>query len=81
MIDGNSKCFIDEGLLDGFWTGDRQNRPVFFHVVDLTYRGHRFLEGAKNDAVWNRVMKGLVDSGKTLTIAVIAAVFTKAAVG
>lgn len=48
-------------------------------AIDLTWKGHEFLENARNDTVWKRVVGQIRDKGGSLSLAVIESMLTKAA--
>lgn len=80
-VNRHTPILIDEDFLEGIWQGDQQNFPCAFHVTDLTYRGHQFLENARSDSRWKRALSSIRDSGKSMSIAVIEAVLVKIATG
>lgn len=35
--------------------------PIIFHVYDITFQGHEFLESIKSDTIWNQHIKPVAE--------------------
>ena len=46
-------------------------------ISGLTWKGHDFLDDARNETVWKRVKKAVAEKGETASLAVIQAVLIK----
>jgi hypothetical protein len=70
------ELMIEEGLIDGEVLS---GAPLAFGIHRLTWKGHDFLENARNHTVWNRVTGEIKSRGLSMTIAVIQGLLAKAA--
>jgi len=75
----HAQILVDEGFIEGQYINGNKGFPVEFHITDLTYRGHQFLENARNDTLWKKALNSIRDTGKTMSVAVIEAVLVKLA--
>lgn len=53
--------------------------PIEFGEIRLTSRGHDFLDNARNDTVWKKVLAEAESKGMSTTVFVINALLSKAA--
>jgi hypothetical protein len=70
------EILIEAGLLDGKVIG---SEPVAFAIRRLTWEGHDFIEKARNDTTWNKVMGQAKKHGGAVTLAILKGLLTKAA--
>ena len=80
-VNRHAQILLDEGFIQGKCVKDGSGFPIKFRITDLTYRGHQFLANARNDTLWNKALKSITETGKTMSIAVIEAVLVKMATG
>jgi hypothetical protein len=53
--------------------------PLAFGIYRLTWAGHDFLENARNDTIWKKVMAEAKSKGTSMTIVVLNGLLSKAA--
>jgi len=53
--------------------------PLAFGIYRLTWAGHDFLENARNDTIWKKVMAEAKAKGTSMTIVVLNGLLSKAA--
>lgn len=70
------EIMIESGLLDGEVVS---LTPLIFHIRRLTWAGHDFLNNARNDTVWKRVLDEANAKGMSVTMTVLNGLLTKAA--
>ena len=63
----------DGGYIDAKIVSGEQGQPMCALVFNLTNKGHDFLEDSRNDTVWNRVKKELVEKGSGASLEVFQA--------
>jgi len=80
-VDRHLEILIDEGFVQGVVTPGNGGFPMHngFFISDLTYKGHQFLESARNDASWNKAKETLREKGVGMTISFIQDVLVKIA--
>lgn len=49
---------------------------LYFQVQDLTWEGHDLLEAIRQDTIWNKTKKTIVDKGMGITIGTIKTIAT-----
>ncbi len=67
---------VDAGLVEGAVCS---LKPLLFTIVRLTWAGHDFLENARNDTVWKKVMAEAKAKGTSVSMAVLNGLLAKAA--
>jgi hypothetical protein len=78
VISEHMKLLIEEGFLDGR-SGRYANGRIHYFVQGLTWKGHDFLDNAKNDTIWKKVMVDAEKKGMSLSMSVLNGLLTKAA--
>lgn len=70
------ELMIEAGLIDGeVFSG----APLAFGIHRLTWKGHDFIENARNHTIWDRVLGEIKSKGLSMTLAVLQGLLTKAA--
>lgn len=77
VISEHIKLLIEGGFLEG--NVDRSYGGVHYVVFGLTWEGHNFLDNAKNDTVWKKVMADAEKKGMSLSMSVLNRLLTKTA--
>ncbi|OBQ24531.1 MAG: hypothetical protein AN488_01385 [Anabaena sp. WA113] len=72
------EIMIESNLLDGE-IDKTQAGPSGFLVRKITSEGHNFLDNAKNDTIWKKVMAEAKEKGTSTSFVVLNALLTKAA--
>ena len=55
-----------------------QQMIIWYEIKRLTWEGHNFLNNAKNDTVWKKVMADAENKGMSLSMSVLNGLLTKA---
>lgn len=76
VIGEHLKIMIQENLIDGEVVS---LNPVNFSICHLTWKGHDFLENARNDTIWKKVMAEAKAKGVSMTVVVLNGLLSKAA--
>lgn len=72
----HKRILIESGLLRGvFDCNDDGTNPVVF-VSGLTWRGHEFLDTARNESVWKQAMERIKDAGVQVALPVLHELLT-----
>lgn len=71
------KLLIEEGFLEG--RSHYSGSGIRYVVNGLTWKGHDFLDNARNDTVWKKVMSDAENKGMSLSMPVLNGLLTKAA--
>ena len=66
-INYNIKLMSDAGLVDVFHNSYKPDGDDYL-IKSLTYAGHDFIDKIRNETVWNKVKKTLLEKIGTLTI-------------
>jgi hypothetical protein len=70
------EIMIEAGLIDAEVLS---LQPVTFVIRRLTWAGHDFVNNARNDTVWKRVMADAKAKGSSVSMTVLNGLLTKAA--
>jgi len=70
------EIMIEENLIDGEVIS---RNPVAFIIRRLTWKGHDFLEHARNDTIWKKVMAEAKSKGVSMTVVILNGLLSKAA--
>ncbi len=73
------QLLIIEGYLTGVFDTDGQGFPTRFLIRGLTMKGHQFIENARNDTVWKKVLKQAKEKGQSVALTVLNGLLEKAA--
>ncbi len=71
------QILLNEDFIDGKFYLGPDGFPTQFFITDLTYKGHQFLENARNDSSWNKAKHTLQEKGVGLTMNFIQDVLVK----
>lgn len=55
VVAGHVALLLDAELVKGCAPCGQNNRPIASVITRLTWKGHEFLDNARNDTVWKRV--------------------------
>ena len=70
-IVGHVEILLDAKLLDGEIYHDVSGGPGLPHIQRLTWAGHEFLDNARNETVWNKVMSTIKNAATTASFEVL----------
>ncbi len=70
------ELMIEAGLIAGQVVS---LRPLAFQIERLTWAGHDFVNNARNDTIWKKVMAEAKSKGQSITLTIINGLLTKAA--
>jgi hypothetical protein len=70
QINYHLKLLCEAGYIEAVETGTMQNRLSFI-VTGLTWKGHEFLDLARNNSVWQKMKTELKDHATTLPFELI----------
>ena len=68
------KMLTDSGILHSIISSSIGNQPTQFHVRELTWEGHEFLDSIRVETTWMKVKDFVKDKGGVMTFDVIKAV-------
>ena len=68
---------IEAGLVDGEVVKDGNGYPARTVAIRLTWKGHEFLDAARNDTIWKKVLERLKKAGVQVPLAVLEEVLKK----
>jgi hypothetical protein len=70
---------IEAGLVDGTIIPNGSGYPVATAAIRLTWKGHEFLDAARNDTIWKKALGNIKKAGVQVTLPVLEEVLKKAA--
>ena len=70
------QLLIERGLIEG---EVRDFRAPMFTIHRLAWAGHDFVNNARNDTIWKKVMAEAKEKGASVTLTVLNGLLTKAA--
>ena len=70
------ELMIEQKLIDGEVLS---REPLAFGIYKVTWSGHDFLENARNDTLWKKVMSEAKSKGTSMTLVVLNGLLSKAA--
>jgi len=70
---------IEAGLADGVVQTDGNGYPSGTVAIRLTWKGHEFLDAARNDTIWKKALGHIKKAGVQVTLPVLEEVLKKAA--
>jgi len=70
---------IEAGLVDGVIRKDEIGHPNGTVAIRLTWKGHEFLDAARNDTVWKQALRHIKKAGVQVTLPLLEEVLKKAA--
>ena len=68
------KMLTDSGILHSIVSNNIGDQPTQFHVRELTWEGHEFLDSIRVERTWKKVKDFVKDKGGVMTFDVIKAV-------
>lgn len=74
LISYHVKMLTNSGLLHSIISNNIGNNPTQFHVQELTWEGHEFLDSIRVESTWQKVKAFVKDKGGVMTFDVIKAV-------
>ncbi len=77
VVSEHMKLLIEEKFLEG--SSHLTGSGIRYVVHGLTWKGHDFLDNARNDTVWKKVMADAEKKGMSLSMSVLNGLLTKAA--
>ena len=70
---------IEAGLVDGEIVKDGDGYPAATAAVRLTWKGHEFLDAARNDTIWKKALGHVKKAGIAVTLPVLEDLLKKGA--
>jgi hypothetical protein len=70
---------IEAGLVDGVVVPNETGYPAATSAVRLTWKGHEFLDAARNDTVWRKTLAHVKKAGVAVTLPVLEDLLKKGA--
>ena len=67
----HSALLIEAGLVHGHILEDQEGQPRTTMVLRLTWAGHKFLDAARNETIWNKAGEKIKKAGGQVTISVL----------
>jgi hypothetical protein len=62
---------IEAGLVDGDIVKDGNGYPAATAAIRLTWKGHEFLDAARNDTIWKKTIGHMKKAGVAVTLPVL----------
>lgn len=72
---------IEAGLVDGVIRSDGNGYPNGTVAIRLTWKGHEFLDAARNNTIWKKALGHIKKAGIQVTLPVLEEVLKKTARG
>lgn len=70
---------IEAGLVDGVIVPDGNGYPAATSAIRLTWKGHEFLDAARNDTIWKKTLAHVKKAGIAVTLPVLEDLLKKGA--
>ena len=70
---------IEAGLVDGVIVPDGNGYPAATSAIRLTWKGHEFLDAARNDTIWKKTLGHVKKAGIAATLPVLEDLLKKGA--
>ncbi len=70
---------IEAGLVDGVVVPNATGYPAATSAIRLTWKGHEFLDAARNDTIWKKAIGHIRKTGVQVTLPVLEELLKKAA--
>jgi hypothetical protein len=72
----HSALAVEAGLVDGAIRTDQQGYPNGVASIRLTWKGHDFLDAARNESVWKKATGVVRSKGLSLTFDLLKELLT-----
>ena len=72
VVAGHVAILIDAKLIEGQVVCDEAGKPCYAVIVRLTWAGHEFLDNARNETVWNKVITSIKDTATTVSFEILS---------
>ena len=72
VVAGHVAIMKDAGLVEAAVALNSYGKPCACEILRLTWKGHEFLDNARNDTVWNKVVTRVKDTVATVSFDVLA---------
>lgn len=73
----HSALLIEAELVKGIILPDPQSYPTSTVVIRLTWKGHEFLDAARNDTIWKKAGAQIKKAGGQITLALLEELLKK----
>ncbi len=70
-VNCHARHLREAGYLEGHITEDHTGRPVCCRITDLSWKGHEFLNLARNNEGWAWAKKTLTDKAISVSVSVL----------
>ena len=67
----HTALLIDAELIEGSIAKGSKGYPMVAHAIRLNWKGHEFLDAARNTSVWDKVVDKMKSTGASLPLPVI----------
>jgi hypothetical protein len=75
------QLLLDADLVEGQVARSGKGSPVACAIMRITNKGHEFLDNARNDDVWNKVVRESKSKGVSLSLDVLAKIMGEIVAG
>ena len=72
----HSALLVEAGLVDGVVRKNAQGYPSGVASIRLTWKGHEFLDAARNDSIWQKTTGTVRSKGLSLTFDLLKELLT-----
>src|SRR6266498_192497 len=72
----HSALLVEAGLIDGAIRTNAQGYPNGVASIRLTWKGHEFLDAARNDSIWQKTTGTVRSKGLSLTFDLLKELLT-----
>lgn len=73
------QLLLDDDYLSGVSQKDGMGWPAQFLIKGLTMKGHQFMENARNDTIWKKVISQAKEKGQSVAMTILNGMLEKAA--
>lgn len=70
-IAGHVAILKDAGMVEAAIVPNNVGVPIAAHVIRLTWTGHEFLDNARDDVIWKKVLKSIGTKISSVSLAVL----------
>ena len=67
----HATLLIEEGLAEGLVQRDHRNVPIGTVIQRLTWKGHDFLDAARDNTIWNKAKEKVFKPGASWTFGIL----------
>ena len=79
QLDYHLKLLIEEKLIDGEVHPLMGTRSPIIVIEKLSWKGHEFLDNARNESIWKETMKTVKEKGGSVAVGVLTQILASVA--